>query len=265
MSSPFQFIRNFFRKKITASQPNIWQKIFLLRKIYLTQIFRFFYSQFGEDLILKDFLSKSVNDGFFVDVGCYHPKKYSNTYRLYKRGWRGINIDLDELKIKAFNLARPQDCNITAAVSDKEDTVKLYSFGTYSLVSTIDEETALKNKSDIKGIREIKTQRLDEIIEGTRFAGRQVDLLSIDAEGHDLNVLKSLNLEKYQPKIIIIETHLVCFDLVEGSELYQFLKQKGYHLMNWVGFSMIFTLPDNPLLRPDLRAVLEKVSPSSKV
>lgn len=53
MSSPFQFIRNFFRKKITASQPNIWQKFFLLRKIYLTQIFLIFYSQFGQDILLK--------------------------------------------------------------------------------------------------------------------------------------------------------------------------------------------------------------------
>lgn len=264
MSSLFQFIKNFHRKKITASSTSIWQKLFLIRKVYITKIFRIFYSQFGEDLILKDFLSKSANDGFFVDVGCYHPKKFSNTYRLYKRGWRGINIDLDELKIKAFNLARPQDCNITAAVSDKEDTVKLYSFGAYSLVSTIDEETALKNESDIKDIREIKSQRLDEIIEGTRFAGRQMDLLSIDAEGHDLNVLKSLNLEKYQPKIIIVETHLISFDLVEGSELYQFLKQRGYHLMNWVGFSLIFTLPDNPLLRSDLRVVLGSVSSSQK-
>ena len=265
MNSSFQSIRDFLRNKITASQPNIWQKFFLLRKIYLTKVFRLFYSQFGEDLILKDFLSKSANDGFFVDVGCYHPKKYPNTYRLYKRGWRGINIDLDELKIKAFNWARPQDCNITAAVSDKEDTVKLYSFGTYSLVSTIDEETALKNKSDIKSAREITTRTLDEIIEGTRFSGKPIDLLSIDAEGHDLNVFRSLNLGKYQPKIIIIETLLVCFDLIESSELYRFLKQKGYYLINWVGFSLIFTLPNNPLLRPDLRAVLNNVAPSDKV
>lgn len=53
MSSSFQSIRNFFRKKITARRPNIRQKFFLLRKIYLTQIFRIFYSQFGQDIILK--------------------------------------------------------------------------------------------------------------------------------------------------------------------------------------------------------------------
>lgn len=263
MSSPIQAIKDFFRKKVSARRSNIWQKLFLLRKIYLTKIFRLYYSQFGEDIILKDFMLKTANDGFYVDVGCYHPRKYSNTYRLYKRGWRGINIDLDELKVKAFNMARPQDCNITAAISDREETVKLYSFGAYSLFSTIDEETALKERDQIKSVRKIKTRTLDEVIQETRFAGKQIDLLSIDAEGHDLNVLRSLNLEKYQPRLIIIETHLLRFDLIEGSELYQFLKQKGYYLINWIGFSLIFTLPDNPLLNPHRRVVLE-TTPSSK-
>ncbi len=53
MSSFFQSIRNFFRKKITARRPNIRQKLFLLRKVYPTRIFRIFYSQFGQDIILK--------------------------------------------------------------------------------------------------------------------------------------------------------------------------------------------------------------------
>ena len=53
MNSPFQSIRDFLRNKITASQPNIWQKLFLLRKVYPTKVFRLFYSQFGQDIILK--------------------------------------------------------------------------------------------------------------------------------------------------------------------------------------------------------------------
>ena len=53
MNSPFQSIRDFLRNKITASRPNIRQKLFLLRKVYPTRIFRIFYSLFGQDIILK--------------------------------------------------------------------------------------------------------------------------------------------------------------------------------------------------------------------
>lgn len=253
MTSIIDSLKQFLRKRISSPTPNIWQRLFLFRKLYIIKFFRVCYSQFGEDLVLRDSIPKSIKKGFYVDVGCYHPRKYSNTYVLYKRGWRGINVDLDGLKIAGFNIARPEDCNITAGVSDREETMKVFSFGTYSLVSTLDETTATKEMDQVKGIRKIQTRTLNDIIESTRFAGQQIDLLSIDAEGHDLNVLKSLDIEKYRPRIIIIETHLAGLDQVEKSELYLYVRQKGYHLMNWVGFSLIFTILDNPLIAPNRR------------
>lgn len=252
MSFSFKSIIQFFQRKLSADHSNIWKRLFLFRKIYLTKVCRIFYSQFGEDIILKGFISRDINDGFFVDVGCYHPKKYSNTYKLYRRGWRGINIDLDRLKIQAFDWARPGDYNITAAVSDEKKTVKVYSFGHYSLVSTLDEKTALQQYEKIKNVRQVETQTLTEIIDASPFAGKQVDLLSVDAEGHDLNVLSSLDFEKYRPRLIIIETHIRNMDEITESDLYLFLKNKGYYLINWVGFSLFFTYPNNHLLLRDI-------------
>ena len=195
---------------------------------------------------------RNIKDGFYVDVGCYHPKKYSNTYQLHKRGWRGINIDLDRLKIKAFDWARPKDHNVTAAISDKKETVKVYNFGHYSLDSTLDEQTALKSRAEVESVRTVESQTLQEIIESSPFSERQVDLLSIDTEGHDLNVLRSLDFEKYKPRLVIIETHLMNMDQIMESELYKFMKEKGYYLINWVGFTLFFTYPDNDLLLPDI-------------
>ena len=40
-----------------------------------------------------------LNNGIYIDVGCNHPIKFNNTYLLYKRGWSGINIDLDSKSI----------------------------------------------------------------------------------------------------------------------------------------------------------------------
>ena len=60
-------------------------KLILGRGVYRS------YSVSGEDLIILPFLP--AKGGFYVDVGCYHPILYSNTYRLYRNGWKGIVID----------------------------------------------------------------------------------------------------------------------------------------------------------------------------
>ena len=65
----------------------IIKKIFLIRQLYFKKINKDFYSQFGEDKILKELILDNFNNGFYVDVGCFHPKKHSNTYLLYKKGW----------------------------------------------------------------------------------------------------------------------------------------------------------------------------------
>ena len=104
---------------------------------------RVYYSQFGEDIVLREILHKDIVDGFYVDVGCFHPKKFSNTYFLYKLGWKGINIDMEEDKVSLFNLVRPKDINILSAISDVNEDVKLYRFDKYGHGSTIDKNFAI--------------------------------------------------------------------------------------------------------------------------
>ncbi len=120
-----------------AARFALFRWLFLLRKVFLTRSSRRYWSQYGEEIGLDRVLDVS-RPGFFVDVGCYHPTKYSNTFKLYRRGWRGVNIDLDEIKIAAFNLRRPGDTNIVAAVSDKEETATLGSTGFYTVTQTTD-------------------------------------------------------------------------------------------------------------------------------
>ncbi|MFA7355121.1 MAG: SAM-dependent methyltransferase, partial [Sulfurimonadaceae bacterium] len=69
------------------------------------------YSQEGEDMILRRLFEQQPN-GFYVDVGAHHPKRFSNTYFFYKKGWRGINIDAMPNSMELFNKIRPRDINI---------------------------------------------------------------------------------------------------------------------------------------------------------
>ena len=76
------------------------------------------YSLTSIDLIV-DYIFKKEN-GIYIDVGCNHPVYNNNTYLLNKKGWQGINIDIDEKSIELFNLFRKRDVNLNLAVSSKQ-------------------------------------------------------------------------------------------------------------------------------------------------
>jgi FkbM family methyltransferase len=217
-----------------------FRKIFLFRKLFLTKTKFKHFSQFAEDVFIGR-LFPGISDGFFVDVGCFHPKKYNNTWMLYKRGWRGINIDIDSIKIEGFEWIRPQDTNVNCAVSNQSGEFTFYSNGFYSLTASLDEEFAKGKPGYIP--KTVQCKSLTEIIAETSFKGVPIDFLSVDAEGHDLEVLKSLDFEQYSPKLIAVETALALMTELSESMLYQFLTEKGYCLVGWTGLTFLMASP----------------------
>ena len=90
---------------------------------------KIFYSNWGLDMLADDFFKKK-NDGVFIDIGCHHPFLNNNTYRLYKRGWVGINIDLDTQMIYIpINLSKKIDeWEAIQIINDAGyDTVAIYT------------------------------------------------------------------------------------------------------------------------------------------
>lgn len=216
----------------------LFNKILLFRQTFFKKINKNFYSQFGEDKILNELIPNNFTNGFYVDVGCFHPKKYSNTYMLFRKGWKGINIDMEKDKIESFNLARPSDYNFLGAISDKIEKVKIYRNQKFGVSSTINEDFI--KKEDYIDEDYIQTTTLNVVLENSPFKGKKIDFLNIDTEGNDLKVLKSLDFDIYNPSIIIIETHLKKIDEIINSEIYLFVISKKYMLKSWNIYSLIF-------------------------
>ena len=80
------------------------------------------YSQDGEDKLLVEYFNFK-KEGFFIDIGCHHPKRFSNTYLLHKRGWSGINIDANPWTIFLFNIFRGKDINLCTVVGTNPNPV----------------------------------------------------------------------------------------------------------------------------------------------
>jgi len=199
------------------------------------------YSQFGEDIALE-YIFREKSRGVYVDVGCYHPIRISNTYLLHRRGWRGINVDAT-LDDDLFGRARPHDENVRAAVSDTPEELTLYRFGDMSGLNTLDPIVAEEWRKRFKRpyVEErVRTRSLQDIFETSRFASGDIDLLSIDVEGHELSVLRSLSFERNAPRVIAVELHESRLENVQRSELYRFLLSNGYELSYWTFPTLIF-------------------------
>jgi FkbM family methyltransferase len=201
-------------------------------------------SQFGEEKFILNFFDKKYK-GKFLDIGCFHPTRHNNTYKMYKSGWRGINIDLNPLTIELFNFARAKDININAAISDNEETKKLYLIDELNTQNTLEANhlSFLKKNQNIKeeeiSQHEIKTKRLDKILDSYNF--NDIDFMNIDVEGHELHVLNSIDLLKYRIKFICIEMidHNDQAKLV-NEKLSIILNKNGYFLEKKIIFNHIF-------------------------
>jgi len=201
------------------------------------------FSQEGEDIIINRLIQGKKN-GFYVEVGCHHPFRFSNTYFFYQRGWRGICIDPLPNTVKLFNRFRPRDIAIEKGVSLFPGVMRYFLFNEPAL-NTFDEEIAKsrdgKNNCSIKNIAEIETIRLSSILLDNN-APREIDLLSVDVEGYDLQVLQSNDWEKFKPKLIIAETLEADMCTLDSDPLSGFLKEKGYKPYAKTGNSVIFCL-----------------------
>ena len=134
---------------------NLFHKRLFSKKTY--------YSFSGVDVIIEN-IFRNKNNGFYIDVGCQHPIKNNNTYNLHKKGWLGINLDLDIDNINLFNTARPKDLNINVAVSNEIGEADLYFYHKKSPINTIDKKTSDYQKAQVSDIKKVKTDTLNNII-----------------------------------------------------------------------------------------------------
>ena len=217
----------------------ITNKIHIFHNIYIKHkyfIKKKSYSMDGEDLFIKDYF-KDKKNGFYVDVGCYHPIHRNNTFLLHRKGWHGINIDIQKFSIELFNFLRPNDINFNMAVSNKNEDIDMYFQKKISQLSTIEEKQAKKVfQGDVKKTK-INALTLDSILEKTKINNLKIDLLDIDVEGADFKVLEGFSITKYMPELICVEIHE---KNINESVIGKYLKNFRYELV-WSGvFSHIF-------------------------
>lgn len=225
----------------------IYLKLNLLHKIFFNK--KKYFSFSGVDTILEKIFINQPR-GIYIDVGCQHPIKNNNTYLLYKKGWEGINVDLDKDNIELFNVSRSNDHNFNIALSSEVKEVDLYFYHKKSPINTIDKKTSEFQKAKVSSIKKIKTDTLNNIILNTKYKDRSFDLLSIDVEGHEMEVLKGFDLVKFSPNVIVVEYLDLNISKLEiknlnienilNTEIYKYLVSRNYILVNNIYSDLVF-------------------------
>jgi len=192
------------------------------------------YANAGEDLVLTRMFQGLP--GHYVDVGCNHAQRHSNTFRLYKHGWRGITIDALATLIDEHRGLRIRDIQVTAAVSTVEGVQRFVVFTDDDSIGTLAQSRASYTdwRTDAREI-EVSARTLTSILDQHAMVA-EFDLLSVDVEGHDLAVLEALDFARYRPRVIVIEILGVGSDVLTVVEqpVHRFLVAQGYSLVGYV-------------------------------
>lgn len=165
------------------------------------------YAQNAEDVILARAL-RDVPKGFYVDVGAASPNEASVTRHFYESGWSGINIEPLPEWATELRQFRPRDRNLEVACAAVEGEFTLFRVTEDPALSTLDSDVAEGHRRGgfhVDDLR-IEVRTLDGVL--AEYAPPRIDFLKIDVEGAESEVLAGLDLNRWRPRVIVVESTL---------------------------------------------------------
>jgi len=235
-----EVMKNYFKKKRL-----------LLSKRWMPEYSRCAYSQEGEDLVIARLLETDLDKraGFYVDIGAHHPKKHSNTQYFYERGWIGLNVDASEEGIRQFKLERENDINILTGVGESDGSMIFYEFNIPALNSFDKELSETRAEaSDCKIINKklVPIRTIKSILEEHLPPDTQIDFMSIDVEGLDLEVIRSNDWGKFRPLLVLVEDgNSQSINEARLGDIAEFMASKGYEFVSKTALTLFFKDKNN--------------------
>jgi FkbM family methyltransferase len=167
------------------------------------------HAQFGEDHILAEIFGERVH-GYCVEVGANDGRTGSASYLFEKRGWECLLVE--PIPVLAEEIRKYRACRVVnCAASSREGEATFFVADSVEAVSTLDltpkrAEWIGRVGGTIKEIT-VRTATLNSLLEEAGFG--ELDFVTIDVEGHELSVLEGFDLERYRPRIVILEDNSI--------------------------------------------------------
>jgi FkbM family methyltransferase len=199
-----------------------------------------FYGQELQDMYVYLWF-RGKKDGFFIDIGAYDGVTISNTYALEKIGWDGICI---EPVPNIFNeLCKNRKCKcINVALSDNDaiDNRFIQTKGGRSGFTRNMSQYMISEAEKEGIVSEINVKSINFDTLMAEYEQKYVDFISIDVEGSEIEVLNTINFDKYKFGLITVENN-------QAERLKIFMKSKGYKVLLNVGVDILFIPVDTDI------------------
>ena len=227
----------------------------MLIKRYFSFLFNFFarlhFGQHGEDVLVHKLFDRRFKNGFYMDIGAYHPFRQSNTAYFWLMGWNGVNVDASPHSIQLFKKIRKTDRNVWSAVVDvetahRQKTISLHFNPAvkYDLGATCSPEEALKRKNSQTEQIEVPCESLTTIV--NKYApskSSDFHFMNIDIEGFDESALQGMDGWKSKPQVLCVEIlHASTIREVLGTATNLALESNGYQMVGKTAASVIYKL-----------------------
>ena len=178
--------------------------------------------------MIFDFLG--VKQPSYLDIGAWLPQAGNNTYLFYGLGSRGVLIEPNVAMIPELKAYRPGDIVLNVGIGITEQKEADYYCLTVDQWNTFDKEEAERrvagSRAKIEKVVKMPLVPINKVIE-ENFQGKAPDFISIDVEGLDVAIMKTLDFQRFRPKLICAET-LVALTFKMETAMTEFLSEKGY-------------------------------------
>lgn len=221
-------------------------------------------AQFGEDIIVASILSyffqKSSTSITYLEIGSNNPVETNNTYYFYRRNGSGVLVEPNPNFAKITTQLRPGDIflNCGIAFDDKKEST-YYDFGQNAhALNTFSQERAESVSKHYNLVRKINLPLMDiNEIFSKYFSDRELDFMSIDVEGLDLEILKKINYNsKIRAKIICVEANMRNITYGSANDIIQFMEENDYALVASTFVNLIFA--DTKQMKPTIENIVFK-------
>ena len=193
------------------------------------------FSQAGEDAVIRflfqDYGKKNIS---YLDIGTNTPHWGNNTFLFYIHGSRGVCVEADASLIPKIKEIRPNDKVINAGVAVAEENEADFYIFNIPAINTFSKEEA-DYRSSFGNYKIVKVAKVPLITINNLIRDNFSsfpDLISIDIEGLDLAVLKTLDFDKYPVPVICVETCTYSENHVRPKDhtIAEFMLTKNYEI-----------------------------------
>ena len=200
------------------------------------------FAQQGEDLVIKQiFGSLRISNATYLDVGAYDPVKDSNTYLFYALGSHGVLVEPNPGYAARLRKERPRDLVLEEGIGTTGETSADYYEFAEDEDNTFSKEQAdklVRLGMPIKSVVKMPLASINDVI-AANFGGGSPSMLSIDTEGLDLAILKTLDFHRFRPPVVCVETLEVGTRHVI-DDIATFMRQQGYAVRGGTFVNTIF-------------------------